>query len=86
MKIREDLKTIQGNLDSYMEAVISDDAGEIQIKETTLAFYAGAIVSHTLTINATSHEDEDKCMNELDLLFKELAKFKDKIEEEYSKT
>ena len=60
-------KTIADLWQSYNELVIPKNAGEIQIKETQQAFYAGACSLFTAIMNSLSSDEEN--ITESDLTF-----------------
>lgn len=70
--------TLTHEWEQYAERVIPDDAGPVQINETKLAFYAGALIVQTMTVKIVEDiDDEDaatqrvtnlyeECMNEIE--------------------
>lgn len=58
---------------------IPKNAGDVQIKETRRAFYAGCSAIFALLVNDFSEMEQDKAEMSMDSVLEELNRFVDKV-------
>ena len=66
------MKTIFEEWHSYERDVVPANAPNVQREECRRAFYAGAMASFTLTLEAVAHDDDDVCERNLIVLQTEI--------------
>ena len=69
------MRTVKSGWQGYLENVVPKEAGEVQIKETEAAFYAGALVTMHLGLEAAGIEDIDEAEKAYSKLNDEIMTF-----------
>lgn len=69
------MRTLKDGWRGYLRNVVPNDAGEVQIKETEAAFFAGSFVTMNLSLEAAGIEDIDEAEKAYSKLNDEIMTF-----------